>query len=79
MTVINKNPKAMAITGRGQLTYLVSQNKYICLWHRHLAHVSNTRVVKAFNLVNGTNLDIKKEYNLVEIFVNSDNSNVSNA
>lgn len=33
MTVVNKRLKAMAITERGQLTHLVSQNKCIRLWH----------------------------------------------
>lgn len=34
--------KAIGVTDRGQPTDLISKNKYICLWHWQLAHVSNT-------------------------------------
>ncbi len=66
----------MAITGQGQLTHLVTQNKYIYLWHWWLAHVSNTRIVKTTKLVISIVLKQKsREYDFAEIFIDSDNSN----
>ena len=68
----------MAITGRGQPTHLVSQNKRIRLYHCWLAYISNTRVVKASKLVDGIDLDNNnKEYNPAEVFIDLDNSNIS--
>lgn len=59
----------MAITGRGQPTHLMSQNKCICLWHHRLAHVSNAQVVKTSKLVRDIDLGLTKKYNLAEVFV----------
>lgn len=61
--------KTMAIIGQGRPTHLVSKNKRIRLWHQRLAHVSNSRVVKASKLVEGINLGPAKEYDLTEVFV----------
>ena len=70
--------KTMAITGGGRPTHLVSQNKRIHLWHRRLAHISNACIVRAFKLVDGINLDNNsKEYNLAEVLIDSDNSDMS--
>ena len=66
--------RAMAITGRGRPTHLVSQNKRIRLWHRRLAHASNARVVRASKLVDGIDLGPKKEYNPVEVLIDSEES-----
>lgn len=72
--------KAMAITGRGRPTNLLSQNKRIRLWHRRLAQVSNARVVRAAKLVDGINLDIEdKGYDPVEVIIDSDDSDVSDS
>lgn len=66
--------QAIAIIGQRQSTHLVSQNKRICLGHRRLTYVSNTCIVKAAKLIDGINLEQEdKEYNLVEVFVDSDN------
>lgn len=74
MTVVNERSKAMAIIGWGQLTYLVSQNKSIQLWHQQLGHISNAHRVKAFKLVDSIDLDIKnKEYDPKEVLLNFDN------
>ena len=68
----------MAITRRGRPTHLVSQNKHIRLWHRQLAYVSNARIVRVSKLVDGISLDQDdREYNLAEVFVDSDDSNAS--
>lgn len=64
----------MTIPGKGRPTHLVSQNKRIRLWYRRLTHANNVRVVRASKLVDGINLGLKKEYNLVEVFVNSKDS-----
>lgn len=78
MTIVKNRPKAMAITGKGRTTYLVSQNKRIQLWHRQLEHIRKARVVRASKLVDGIDLDMKnKEYNLAEVLFDSDNSNNS--
>lgn len=69
----------MAITGQGQPTHVVSQNHRIWLWHWQIAHISNTCIVGASKLVDGIDLDMEnKQYNLVEILLNSDNSDNSN-
>ncbi len=70
----------MAIRGKGRPTHLVSQNKRIRLWHRRLAHVNNARVVRAFKLVDGVDLGPdNKEYDPAEVFIDSDNSDNSEA
>lgn len=56
MSIRCLKPKAMAITGRGRPTHLVSRNKRIRVWHRRLAHASNARVVRAAKLTDGINL-----------------------
>lgn len=76
--VMSVRTKAMAIAGQGRPTHLVSQNKSIRLWHRRLAHASNARVVKTSKLVDGINLGLPdKEYNLAEVFIDSDDSEIS--
>lgn len=70
--VMSTISKAMAITGRSWPTHFVGQNKYIHLWHRQLAHASNVRVVRASKLVEGIDLGPEKEYNLAEVFVDSE-------
>ena len=74
MSAINR---AMAITGRGRPTQLVSKNKRIHLWHQQLAHVSNARVVRASKLVEGIDLSPAKEYDPTEVFVDSEDSDNS--
>ena len=70
--------RAMAITGRGRPTHLVSQNKRIRLWHRRLVHVSNARVVRASKLVDDISLDQDdREYNPAKVFIDLDDSNAS--
>ena len=72
--------KAMAIRGKSGPTHLVSQNKRIRLWHQRLAYVSNARVVRAFKLVDDVNLGPdNKEYDPAKVFIDSDNSNNSEA
>lgn len=67
----------MAITGRGRPTYLLNQNKHICLWHQQLAHVSNTYVVRAIKLVDIICLEQEgKEYNLAKVLIDSNNFNI---
>lgn len=71
-------PRAMAMTRQDWPTHLISQNKRICLWYRHLVHISNAQVVRASRLTDGTDLNTKdKEYNPVEVLIMSDKSNVS--
>ena len=74
-------PKAMAIQRRGQPTHHVSQNKRIRLWYRQLGNISNGRVVRASKLVDGIQLghDDDKKYDLAEVFIDSDDSDASNA
>ena len=48
--------KAMLVQGRGRLTYLLSSNPQIRLWHRRLSHASNARVIQASKLVDGIDL-----------------------
>ncbi len=68
----------MAITKRGWPTYLVSQNKHIHLWYRQLVHVRHVRVVRASKLVESISLNQEdREYNSVEVFINSDDSDAS--
>ena len=69
--------RAMAITGRGRTTHLVSKKKRIRLWHRRLAHVSNARVVKASKLVEDIDLGPAKKYDPTEVFVDSEDSDNS--
>lgn len=67
--------KVMAMTGQGQLTHLVSKNKCIQLWYWRLAHINNTRVVRASRLVNNIALTSQNtEYNSANILIDSDNS-----
>lgn len=76
--LVRPKAKAMAITGRGQPSHLVSQNERIRLWHRRLAHASNARVVRASKLVDGIDLDYSdKEYDPAEVLIDSDNPDVS--
>lgn len=73
MTVVNKRRKAIAIIGRGRPTHLVSQNKYIRLWHRQLGYISNVHIVRVSKLVDGIDLDMKnKEYDPAEVLLDSD-------
>ena len=72
--------KAMAIREKGRPTQFVSQNKQSRLWHPLLAHVSNARVVRAFNLVDGVDLGPdNKEYGSAKVFIDSDNLDHSEA
>lgn len=64
--------RAMAITGQGRPTYLVSKNRRIRIWHRQLAHVSNARVVRASKLVDGIELGPTKEYDPTKVLVDSE-------
>lgn len=66
----------MAMTRRKSLTYLVSQNKRIQLWHLRLAYISNVRILRAAKLVDEMKLDVEKKYDPAEVLINSDNSNV---
>lgn len=69
--------RAMVITGRGWLTYLVSHNKCICLWHQRLAYVNNACVVKAAKLVDGISFKQEdKDYSPVEVLIDSDDTNI---
>lgn len=69
--------KAMAITDQKQSMHFMSQNKYIYLWHCHLAYINNICVIKAVKLVDNINLNIKnKKYNSVKIIINLNNSNI---
>ena len=70
----NIKHRAMAMTGRGHPTHLVSQSKRVQLWHRRLAHASNTRILRATKLVDGIKLDDDKEYDPAEILIDSDDS-----
>lgn len=67
----------MIITSIRHLTHLVSQNKCVRFWHQQLAHISIVLVLIGAKLVNKIKLDDNKEYNLVEVLIDSDNSNVS--
>lgn len=78
MMVINKKLKIIVIIGWGRLTYRISQNKRICIWHYCLTHISNTRIVRASKLVNSIDLNIGKEYDPIEILVDLDNLYASN-
>lgn len=69
----------MVITGQGWLTYLVSQNKHIRLWHQKLAHASNVKVVNASKFIDSINLGLEKKYNSVEVFVHSEKSDENDA
>lgn len=54
---------------------LISRNKRICLWHWRLAPISNAYIVEITKLVDGNHLEQKnKEYNFVEVVVDSDDS-----
>lgn len=64
---------AMA-TGRGRPTYLVSKNKKVRIWHRHLRHASNARVIRASKLVDDINIE-DNEYDPTEVFIDSDTEN----
>lgn len=66
----------MRMRGKGRPTHLVSRNKRIRLWHRRLANVSNARVVRASKLVDGIDIGLK-EYDPAEVFIDSDDSEVS--
>ena len=43
--------KAMLVKRKGRLTYLLSKNPQIRLWHQRLGHASNARVIETFKLV----------------------------
>lgn len=78
MKTVSLRPKAMAMTGQDQPTYFISQNKHIHIWHLRDIHVSNAQVVRASKLTDGIELDIEnKEYNSIEIFIMSDEFDVS--
>ena len=69
--------RAMAITGRGRPTHLVSLNKHIRLWHWRLAYASNARVVRASKLVDGIDLGPEKKYNLAKVLIDSKESDAN--
>lgn len=70
--------KAMAMTGLGRPTHLVSQNRRIRLWHRRLAHINNARVVRASKLVDGIDLGPQDaEYDPADVLIDSDDSDAS--
>lgn len=75
--VMSVRMRAMAITGWGYPTCLVSQNKWICIWHHRLAHITNAQVVKASKLVKGIDLALTdKKYDLAEVLINSKDSDI---
>lgn len=75
---ISMQPRVIAMTGQGRPIHLVSKNERICLWYRRLAYVSNAQILTASRLINSIDLDTKnKEYNPVEILIESDESDVS--
>lgn len=76
--VISAIGKAMAITRQGLLTHFVSLNKRICLWNwQFIAHVSNAQLVRALTLVEIIDFGLAKEYNQVQVFIQSKDSDNS--
>lgn len=49
----------MLVKSRKRLTYLVSKNSQIRLWHRRLEYISNTSIVKASKLTDRIDITIK--------------------
>lgn len=77
MKIVSIWPRAIAMTGQGQLIYLVSYNKCICIWHRHHIYISNTWIVRASKQINSLHLDNNnKKYNPIEVLIKSDESNM---
>lgn len=76
---ITRQAHEIAITGQEWPTHLVSQNKRIRLWYRRLVHASNAWVVRASKLFDGINLRLEKEYNLAEVFVDSEELDADDA
>lgn len=75
-----KPRRIMTITNCSRLTYLVSLNKHIRVWHQKLAHARNAQVIKAFKLTDKINLDTSNsKYNPAKILINSNNSNASDS
>lgn len=84
MTTIILQPKAIAIagqaqpiaiTGQGRPTYLVSQNKYICVWHQRLAHASKVRLVRVAKIMDNINLEQEdQKYDPAEVTFDLDDS-----
>ena len=70
----------MAITGRGQPIYLVSQDKCIRLWHQRLGYASNAQVVRVSKLTNRINLDTSNsKYDSAKIHSNSNDLDISDS
>ena len=59
-------------TGKSRPTHLVSKNKKVRIWNRHLGHASNAPVIKASKLMDGIKIEEDKEYDLTEVFIDSD-------
>ncbi len=69
-TVVKVRNLAMA-TGKSKPKHLVSKNKKVQIWQRRLGHASNARVIKAFKLVDGIEIE-EKEYDPTKVFIDSD-------
>lgn len=63
--------KAMVMIERSWSTHFIGQNKYMYLWHWRLVHVSNAQVAKASKLIDNIDFRPEKEYNPIELFVDS--------
>lgn len=80
MSVRNLKPKAMAISGRGRPTHLVSTNKRIRVWYGRLAYTSNARVVRTSKLTDGIELNTSNnEYNPIKVRIDFDDSDASDS
>ena len=66
----NLTCQVMAVRKQGRLTYLVSKNRKIRIWHQWLRHTSNSMVIRILVLVDGINLQ-QANYDLSEVFVDS--------
>lgn len=64
------NAKVIAIIGRGCLTYLVSKNKQVRVWHQQLDHANNTGIIKTSKLLSGMG-NFNNKYDPSEIYSNS--------
>lgn len=71
----------MAIQGQDWPTYLVSQNKRIDLWHRQLAHISNSLAIWASKFIDGIQQGYNddKKYDHTKVFIDSNSLDISDA
>lgn len=66
--------KVIVIISWNRSTHLNSKNQCIHIWYQQLPHIRNAWVVTVLKLVNSIDLDHITEYNVIEKFMDSKDS-----